>query len=42
MSARVRTVFAARDAGPDIPFLYANDSRTPGASFWFEMTGMPG
>lgn len=42
MSARVETVFAARGTGPDIPFLYANDSRTPGASFWFEMTGTPG
>ncbi len=34
-------VFAARGAGPDIPFLYPNDSRTPGASFWFEMTAQP-
>lgn len=38
MSARVRRVFGTRGDGPDIPFLYPNDSRTPGASFWFEMT----
>ncbi|MGU3329369.1 class I SAM-dependent methyltransferase [Methylobacterium mesophilicum] len=41
MSARVKSVFAARGTGPDIPFLYPNDSGTPGASFWFEMTGKP-
>lgn len=39
MSARVKRVFAARGPGPEIPFLYPNDSGTPGASFWFEMTG---
>lgn len=36
MAARVRAVFAGRGGGPDIPFLYPNDSRTPGASFWIE------
>jgi len=41
MRARIQAVFAARGPGPDIPFLYPNDSRTPGASFWFEMTAQP-
>lgn len=36
--ARVKRVFAAPGAGPDIPFLYPNDAGTPGASFWFETT----
>ena len=38
IGARVRAIFAARRPGPDIPFLYPNDSGTPGASFWLEMT----
>ncbi|MGU3538497.1 class I SAM-dependent methyltransferase [Methylobacterium sp. A54F] len=39
LGARVRAIFAGRDGRPPIPFHYANDTRKPGASFWFEMTG---
>jgi hypothetical protein len=42
VGARVKRIFATRGHGPDIPFLYPNDSRTPGASFWFEMSGTAG
>ena len=42
MGARVQRVFAGRDQGADIPFLYPNDAKVPGASFWLEITGPAG
>ncbi|GJE09656.1 MULTISPECIES: class I SAM-dependent methyltransferase [Methylobacterium] len=39
LGARVQRIFAARGSRPAIPFLYPNDARAPGASFWLEMTG---
>ena len=32
---RVKNIFRA-DNSPDIPFLYPNNARIPGVSFWFE------
>lgn len=39
LGARVKRIFAARGEGSDIPFLYPNDAKVPGASFWLEIDG---
>jgi hypothetical protein len=40
LSAFAKRAFVSQNGGRDIPFIYPNESNTPGVSFWFEVEAL--